>query len=53
VVTDFYCQLSRQHKAFPQELQDSLAIHRTSVVYPLSTADFHRTMHRSIHRLWG
>ena len=53
VVRDFYCQSSPQHKAFPQELQDSLAIHRTSVVYPLSTGDFHRTMHRSVHSFWG
>jgi hypothetical protein len=53
VVRDFYCQSSLQHKAFPQELQDSLAIHRTSVVYPLSTADFHRAMHKSVHTFWG
>jgi hypothetical protein len=53
VVRDFYCQSSLQHKAFPQELQDSLAIHRTSVVYPLSMADFHCAMHRSVHSFWG
>ena len=53
VVRDFYCQSAAAHKAFPRELQDSLAIHRTSVVYPLCTAAFHRAVHSFIHRSWG
>ena len=53
VVRDFYCQSTEQHKAFRQELQDSLAIHRTSAVYPLSTADFHCAVHSVVHRIWG
>ncbi len=53
VVRDFYCQSAAAHKTFPQELQDSLAIHRTSVVYPLCTAAFHRLVHSFIHRSRG
>ena len=53
VVKNFYCQPSTPHKAFPRELQDSLAVHRTSVVYPLCTVAFHWPVHRLIHRSWG
>jgi hypothetical protein len=53
VVRDFYCLSAAAHKAFPREVQDSLAIHRTSVVYPLCTAAFHRAMHRFVHSGWG
>ncbi len=53
VVKNFYCQPSAPHKAFPRELQDSLAVHRTSVVYPLCTVAFHWPVHRLIHRTWG
>jgi hypothetical protein len=53
VVRDFYCLSAAAHKAFPREVQDSLAIHRTSVVYPLCMAAFHRAMHRFVHSSWG
>ena len=45
VVRDFYCGSSARHKAFPGEVQDSLAIHKTSVVYPLSTTNLHGAIH--------
>ena len=45
VVRDFYCQSAAAHKAFRREVQDSLAIHRTSVVYPVCMAAFHRAVH--------
>ena len=51
VVRDFYCQPAVQHKAFPPHPQDSLAIHRTSVVYPLCTTGFHRPIHSCVHSL--
>jgi hypothetical protein len=53
VVRDFYCQSAGSHKAFPREVQDSFFIHRTSTVYPLCTATFHRAVHRSVHRSCG
>jgi hypothetical protein len=53
VVRDFYCLRAAAHKAFPREVQDSLAIHRTSVVYPLCTADFHRAIHIFVHSFCG
>jgi hypothetical protein len=53
VVRDFYCQSAAPHKAFPRELQDSFFIHRTSAVYPLCTADFHRAVHSFIHSSRG
>jgi len=51
VVRDFYCLQALLHKAFPRPLQDSFVIHRTSVVYPLCTTGFHRTVHSFIHSL--
>jgi hypothetical protein len=45
VVRDFYCESSAQHKAFPREVQDSLVIHKTSVVYPLCTTNLHWIVH--------
>jgi hypothetical protein len=45
VVRNFYCQPRAPHKGFPRDIQDSFLIHRTSGVYPLCTADFHRTAH--------
>ena len=53
VVRDFYCQSAARHKAFSREVQDSLVIHRTSVVYPPCTADFHRAVHNFVHSSWG
>jgi hypothetical protein len=51
VVRDFYCLGGASHKAFSQTLQDSFAVHRTSVVYPLCMTGFHRAIHSCIHRL--
>jgi hypothetical protein len=53
VVRDFYCQSRALHKTFPRYLQDSLAVHRTSVVYPLCMADFHCPVHNFIHIACG
>jgi hypothetical protein len=53
VVRDFYCLSWSAHKAFPRYLQDNFFIHRTSTVYPLCTAAFHRAIHSLIHRLCG
>jgi hypothetical protein len=42
---------ARHTRPLPAPLQDSLAVHRTSAVYPLCAAAFHRPIHMVIHSL--
>ena len=42
---------ARHTRPLPGPLQDSLVVHRTSAVYPLRAAAFHRPIHKFIHSL--
>jgi hypothetical protein len=42
---------ARHTRPLPGPLQDSLVVHRTSAVYPLCSAAFHRPIHKIIHSL--
>jgi hypothetical protein len=42
---------ARHTRPLPRRLQDSLAVHRTSTVYPLCAPAFHRHIHTTVHRM--